>query len=72
MQINLEINDNKAEFFLEYLNSLKDGIVKNIQIIDNKSSFEVSSIDEVKKRVLKAEKNANFQEHNEFWQEFGV
>ena len=72
MQINLEINDNKAEFFLGYLNSLKDGIVKNIQIIDNKSSFEVSSIDEVRKRVLKAEKDANFQEYNEFWQEFGA
>jgi len=72
MQINLEISDNKAEFFLEYLNSLKDGIVKNIHIIDNKNSFEVSSTDEVRKRVLSAEKNAKYQEHNEFWQELGV
>ena len=72
MQIHIEINDNKAEFFLEYLNSLKEGIVKNIHIIDNKNSFEVSSIEEVKKRVLNAEKNAKFQEHKEFWQELGV
>jgi len=72
MQIHIEINDNKAEFFLEYLNSLKEGIVKNIHIIDNKNSFEVSSMEEVKKRVLSAEKNAKFQEHKEFWQELGV
>ncbi|HHD81787.1 MAG TPA: hypothetical protein ENK82_02415 [Campylobacterales bacterium] len=32
MNIQLQINESKAEFFLEYLNSLKDGIVEKIEI----------------------------------------
>jgi len=44
----------------------------NLEISGNKNGFQVSSVKEVKVRVLSAEKNAKYQEHNEFWQEFGV
>ena len=41
---------------LEYLQSFKDGIIENIDVKEEKSpSFVVSSIDEVKKRIKKAE-----------------
>ena len=66
MTIKLEINESKAEFFLEYLHSLKDGIIEKIVINDN-PSFIVNSVDEVIKRVEIAEKNANYIEHNKFW-----
>lgn len=71
MHIELQINENRVEFFLEYLNSLKDGIIEKMEI-KKQPSFMLSSVDEVKKRVELAEKNANYTEHDDFWQEMGV
>lgn len=60
MHIELHINENRVEFFLEYLNSLKDGIIEKIEI-KQKPSFMLSSVDEVKKRVELAEKMLTIQ-----------
>jgi len=69
MNIQLQINESKAEFFLEYLNSLKDGIVEKIEISNEpKYSFIISNKNEVKKRITKAEQRADYQEHDDFWQ----
>lgn len=73
MQIQLEINEQKADFFLEYLRSLKEGIVEKMVITDAvDKSFVVSSIDEIQSRVENAEKNADYQEHDLFWNEMDV
>ena len=73
MQIELQINENRADFFLEYLDSLKDGIIEKMEIKSNsKSSFVVDNIEEVRKRVESAEKNAKYTAHSKFWQEMGV
>ncbi len=70
MYIELKINDAKIDFFLEYLQSFKDGIIENINIKEELSPiFEVSSIDEVKKKIKKAEDNADYLSEEEFEQE---
>jgi hypothetical protein len=70
MNIQLQINESKAEFFLEYLNSLKDGIVEKIEIANEpKYSFMISDKNEVKKRIANAEQRADYQEHDDFWKE---
>jgi len=35
----------------------------------NLYSFEVSSMSEVSKRIEKAEENAEYEEHDDFWKE---
>jgi len=73
MHIELQINDEKADFFLEYLNSFKNGIIENITIKKKeKHSFLVSSIEEVKERVDNAQKRGNYTPHKEFWEEMGL
>ena len=73
MHIQLDINEKNADFFLQYLNSLKEGIIEKMTITDDTSkSFIVSSTDEVHKRVDSAEKNADYQEHDLFWKEMGI
>ncbi len=73
MQIQLDINEKNADFFLQYLNSLKDGIIEKMVIKDDVSkSFMVSSKDEVSQRLENAEKNADYEEHDIFWKEMGV
>jgi len=73
VHIQLEINEKNADFFLQYLNSLKEGIIEKIIISDEASkSFIVDSIDEIHKRIESAEKNADYQEHDLFWKEMGV
>ncbi len=70
MYIELKINDAKIDFFLEYLQSFKDGIIENIDIKEEQSlGFVVSNIDEVKKRVKKAEDNADYLSEEEFEKE---
>ena len=70
MYIELKINDAKIDFFLEYLQSFKDGIIENIDIKEEQSpSFVVSSIDEVRKRIKKAEDNADYLSEEEFKKE---
>lgn len=55
------------------MDSLKDGIINKIVITDDDSkSFMVSSVDEVRKRICNAEKNAEYEEHESFWKEMGV
>ena len=71
MHIELQINDNRVEFFLEYLNSLKEGIIEKIEI-KQEPSFMLNSVDEVRKRVELAEENANYTDHDSFWQEMGI
>jgi len=71
MHIELQINESRVEFFLEYLNSLKDGIIEKMEI-KQKPNFMIDNVDEVKKRVELAEKNANYIEHEAFWKEMGV
>ena len=73
MQIQLEINEKNADFFLEYLNSLKEGIVEKMVITDNVSNgIVVNDINEVHKRIAHAEANAEYIEHDAFWNEMGV
>ena len=73
MHIQLEINEKKADIFLQYLSSLREGIVEKITIMDHTpESFVVSSMDEVHKRIESAEKNADYQEHDLFWKEMGL
>jgi hypothetical protein len=70
MYIELKINDAKMDFFLEYLQSFKDGIIENIDIKEEQNpSFMVSNIDEVKKRIKKAEDNADYLSEEEFEKE---
>ena len=68
MHIELQINENKVAFFLEYLNSLKEGIVEKMEI-KTEPNFMVSSVSEVQQRVKSAQKNANYTMHDEFWNE---
>ncbi len=68
MQIEIEVDDAKAAFFLEYLHSLKEGIIENI-VIKEKPAFLVSDVKEVVKRVTDAEKRAAFSSHEDFWAE---
>ncbi|MBA1419439.1 MAG: hypothetical protein FAF03_00860 [Epsilonproteobacteria bacterium] len=56
MQIQLDINEKNADFFLQYLDSLKEGIIKKMVITDDSKSFMVSSVEEVRKRIESAEK----------------
>ena len=35
MYVELKINDNKIDFFLEYLQSFKEGIIEHIQVRGN-------------------------------------
>jgi hypothetical protein len=73
MQIQLQINENKIDFFLEYLNSLKDGIIEKIEIQKEvNQSFMIDNVDEVKKRVENAENSANYSSHEEFWEAMGI
>ena len=73
MQIQLDINQKSADFFLQYLDSLKDGIIEKMVIKDDASkSFMVSSKDEVSQRLENAEKNADYEEHDAFWKEMDV
>jgi len=73
LQIQLDINERNADFFLQYLNSLKDGIIEKMVIKDDVSkSFMVSSKDEILQRLENAEKNADYEEHDAFWKEMGV
>ena len=73
MHIQLDINEKNADFFLQYLDSLKEGIIEKMIITDDTSkSFIVSSIDEVHQRIESAEKNADYQEHDLFWKEMGI
>jgi len=70
MYIALQINENKVDFFLEYLNSLKDGIIESMEIKKKENhSFMVDSVEEVRERVNRAEKNANYIAHHDFWEE---
>ena len=70
MYIELKINDAKIDFFLEYLKSFKEGVIENIDIKEEqKPSFVVSSSDEVKKRIKKAEENADYLSEEEFEKE---
>ncbi len=73
MQIQLEINEQKVDFFLEYLRSLREGIIEKMVINDDaRKSFMVSNIDDIQSRVKNAEKNADYQEHEAFWKEMGT
>jgi len=72
MHIQLDINEKNADFFLQYLDSLKEGIIKNMVITDDSRSFMVGSVEEVRKRLADAEKNADYKEHDGFWKEMGV
>ena len=72
MHIQLDINEKHADFFLQYLESLKQGIVEKVVITDDSRSFMVENIEEVRKRLLRAEKNGDYAEHDVFWKEMGI
>ncbi|HFU77806.1 MAG TPA: hypothetical protein ENK68_04815 [Epsilonproteobacteria bacterium] len=72
MHIQLDINEKNADFFLQYLDSLKEGIIKKMVITDDSRSFMVSSVEEVRKQLDDAETNADYKEHDDFWKEMGV
>ena len=74
--IKLEIEDSKLSIVLNIIQNLKDGLISKYEI-ENSAVDEdyplnvvVSSIEEVQKRVLKAEKSVsqgNFVEEEVFW-----
>ncbi|HIP59110.1 MAG TPA: hypothetical protein EYH01_01620 [Campylobacterales bacterium] len=68
MQIELKIHDAKAGFFLEYLQSFKSDIIESI-VIKDEPPFLIDDVVEVRRRVLDAEKRADFTPHDEFWDE---
>ena len=72
MRIELQISEEKEAFFLEYLESLKEGIVEKIEIKESRFDFFVDSKEEVKNRIMFAEENANYTDHDLFWQEMQV
>ena len=72
MHIQLDISEHNADFFLQYLDSFKEGIIKNMVITDDSRRFMVSGVEEVSKRLSGAEKNADYKEHDDFWKEMGV
>ena len=73
MQIQLSINEKNADFFLQYLHSLKEGIIEKIVISDvPDTSFMVNSVEEVHRRLDQAEKRGEYTSHDDFWREFGV
>ncbi len=72
MRIELQISEEKEAFFLEYLESLKEGIVEKIEIKESRFDFFVDSKEEVKNRIKFAEENANYTDHDLFWQEMQV
>ena len=72
MHIELEINDEKANFFLEYIHSLKEGIVESVKVSEGSFPFEVSSVEEVRRRVRAAEESGDYIEHDKFWKEMGA
>jgi hypothetical protein len=73
VQIQLQINEKNADFFLQYLNSLKDGIVEKVVISQNDNpDFVVADTAEVHRRISAAEKNGDYQNHDDFWAEIGT
>ncbi|MBE0496991.1 MAG: hypothetical protein IBX45_11300 [Campylobacterales bacterium] len=68
----MQINEKKAKFFLEYLASLKEGIVEKIDIQKEPLFEAVTSKKEVVHRIAQAEDNAQFCSHEEFWRDMGV
>ena len=73
MQIQLSINENNADFFLQYLHSLKEGIIEKIVISDvPDTSFMVNSMEEVRHRLDHAEKRGDYISHDNLWRELGV
>ncbi len=70
MRIELQISEEKEAFFLEYLESLKEGIVEKIEIKESRFDFFVDSKEEVKNRIMFAEENANYTDHDLFWKNF--
>ncbi len=73
MQIQLSINENNADFFLQYLNAFKDGIIEKIVISDaHDTSFMVNSMEEVRHRLDHAEKRGDYISHDNLWRELGV
>ena len=72
MVVRLQINENKAKFFLEYLASLKEGIVEKIDIQKEPLFEAVTSKKEVVRRIAQAEHNATFCSHEEFWRDMGA
>ncbi len=47
MYVELKINDNKIDFFMEYLQSFKEGIIEHIQIKENEYK-PLNPLDEIK------------------------
>jgi len=73
MQIQLSINEKYADFFLQYLHSLKEGIIEKIVISDAPdTSFMVNNVDEVHQRLDHAEKRGSYISHDDLWRELGV
>jgi hypothetical protein len=72
MVVRLQINENKAKFFLEYLASLKEGIVEKVDIQKEPLPEVVTSKKEVLHRIAKAEQSATFCSGEEFWRDMGV
>ena len=60
MQIQLQINDKNVDFFLQYLNSLKDAIVEKVVISqEDNPEFIVTNVADVHRRISAAEKNGD-------------
>jgi len=57
--IQIQVDDNKLDTFLNLINNLKDGIVKNLQIQDD---------DVLDKNTLEYTKTEQFQEDKKYFQ----
>lgn len=73
MQIQLSVNENNADFFLQYLNAFKEGIIEDIVISDaSDTRFMVNNLEEVHHRLDQAEQRGAYMSHDDLWREFGV
>ena len=64
--LKLNIDDSVYTQFLSFVNKFKDN---EVSVIEDKvrEDFVVSSVDEVRKRVLSAESNAEYTSSDDFW-----
>ena len=64
--LRLDVDNSVYTQFLSYVKKFK---ANEVNIVEDtlKNDFSVYSVDEIRSRVLKAEQNSNYAEHDEFW-----
>lgn len=65
--LRLDVPDNLFPQIVSYLNQYSSDELYFVE--DSKPSFVVNTLDDAKERILRAEKNNTYIEHNDFWNE---